>query len=373
MIRFEKVVKKYGDRVILDDISFEIKEGEFVVLIGPSGCGKTTTLKTINRLIEPEAGRILVEGRDVMDTNPVALRRKIGYVIQEIGLFPNMTVAQNIAVVPKRLKYSKEEIDEITHQLLDMVDMAYEDYAHKYPWQLSGGQQQRIGVLRALAASPPIVLMDEPFGALDPMTRHALQDEIIRLHKRLKKTFVFVTHDMEEALKLADTIIFMDEGKIIQMDSPDALLENPANQLIEQFMGRHLTENDQVSLTAGDFMKPHPVSVYQGEGVRKSTEIMARRQIDTLLLKHEDNRYAGSVTIRNIRKHGKGAASIGEVPRTQQALSYVSDDAIESFDKLLESDSDFVVVLNQDQTIAGIVTKTSMARAMADALWGDDA
>lgn len=372
MIRFEQVVKSYGDRVILDHIDFEIKEGEFVVLIGPSGCGKTTTLKSINRLIEPEEGRIFVEGRDIMETNPVLLRRKIGYVIQEIGLFPNMTVAENIAVVPKRLKYDKQRIDKITRELLEMVDMSYEEYAHKYPSQLSGGQQQRIGVLRALAASPPIVLMDEPFGALDPMTRNALQDEIIRLHKKLKKTFVFVTHDMEEALKLADTIIFMDEGKIVQMDSPDEMLENPKSELIKQFMGKHLSDNGVVSLTARDIMKAPPASVYKREGVKKSTEIMARRQLDALIIKNEDDTYAGTVSVRNIRRYGKEAKNIGEVPMSPHITSYASDDASESLDKLLDSDEDFIVVLNDKEEVAGIVTKTSMARAMADALWGDE-
>lgn len=372
MIRFENVVKKYGDDVILDDISFAIEEGEFAVLIGPSGCGKTTTLKSINRLIEPEKGRIFVEGKDISQTNPVALRRKIGYVIQEIGLFPNMTVAQNIAVVPKRLKYSKEKIEQITRDLLEMVDMSYEDYAHKYPSELSGGQQQRIGVLRALAASPPIVLMDEPFGALDPMTRNSLQDEIVRLHKKLKKTFVFVTHDMDEALKLADKIIFMDEGKIVQMASPDEMLEDPANDLIKTFMGKRLSDNGVTSLTAADFMKPHPVSAYKNQGVLKSTQIMARRGIDTLLIKNDDDTYAGTVTIGNIRRFGKNVNTIGEIPVTPHVTSYASDDAVESFEKLLDTDSDFVVVLNENNKIAGIVTKTSMARAMADTLWGDE-
>ncbi len=372
MIRFENVVKKFGDTLILDDISFQIKEGEFAVLIGPSGCGKTTTLKTINRLIEPEGGQIFVNGEDISQTNPVALRRKIGYVIQEIGLFPNMTVAENIAVVPKRLKYSKEKIEEISRDLLEMVGMPYEEYAHKYPRELSGGQQQRIGVLRALAASPPIVLMDEPFGALDPMTRNTLQDEIIRLHRKLKKTFVFVTHDMDEALKLADKIIFMDEGKIIQMATPDEMLENPANDLIKSFMGKHLSANGSVSLTAADLMKPYPASAYMSQGLRKSTEIMARRKIDSLLIKNDDDTYAGTVTIGNIKRHGKNRSTIGEIPVTSHVTSYVSDDATESLDKLLDSDKDFVVVLNEDDTIAGIITKTSMARAMADTLWGDE-
>lgn len=355
----------------MDDLSFEIREGEFAVLIGPSGCGKTTTLKSINRLVQPEQGRIYVEGKDIYQSDPVMLRRKIGYVIQQIGLFPNMTVAQNIAVVPKRLKYGKEKILQITRELLEMVGMSYEEYAGKYPSELSGGQQQRIGVLRALAASPPIVLMDEPFGALDPMTRSSLQDEISRLHKKLNKTFVFVTHDMDEALKLADKIIFMDSGRIVQMASPEEMLETPANDLIRSFMGKRAPGVDPVSLTAADFMRPNAVSVYKSRGIRECTEIMARRQIDSLLIKNDDDTYAGVVTIDNIKKSGKTSGKIGEIPMSENAVSYVSEAAMESFDKLLNSGNDYVVVLNKDRTIAGIVTKTSMARAMADALWGD--
>lgn len=371
MIRFENVVKKYGDSVILDDLSFEIKEGEFTVLIGPSGCGKTTTLKSINRLIKPNKGRIYVAGKDISQSDPVILRRQMGYVIQQIGLFPNMTVAQNIAVVPKRLKYGKERIRQITEELLDMVGMSYEEYAGKYPSELSGGQQQRIGVLRALAASPPIVLMDEPFGALDPMTRTSLQEEIIRLHKKLNKTFVFVTHDMDEALKLADKIIFMDKGKIVQMASPEEMLENPTSDLIRKFMGKRTSNNGYVSLTAADFMRPNVISVYKSQGIRKCTEIMARRQIDSLLIKNEDDTYAGVVTIGSIKKFGKTSGTIGEIPVSENAFSYVTEDATECFDKLLNSGNSYVVALNEDNTIAGIVTKTSMARAMADALWGD--
>lgn len=221
MIRFEHVTKQYGDNVILNDLNFEIEEGKFVILIGPSGCGKTTTLKMINRLIDPNSGHIYIDDKDINSIDKAALRRSIGYVIQQIGLFPNMTVAQNISVVPRLLKYPKEKCDEIVHELLEMVNMPYEQYAHKYPSEMSGGQQQRIGVLRALAASPPIVLMDEPFGALDPMTRTVLQAEVKKLQRKLNKTIIFVTHDMEEAISLADVIIFMDKGQIAQIASPE--------------------------------------------------------------------------------------------------------------------------------------------------------
>ncbi len=371
MIQFKNVSKKYGKSVILDDISFEINEGEFAVLIGPSGCGKTTTLKSINRLIEPDAGSIYVNGKNIAEVDPVKLRRGIGYVIQQIGLFPNMTIAENIGVVPKRLKYEKEKILSITRELMDMVDMSYEEYGHKYPNELSGGQQQRIGVLRALAASPPIVLMDEPFGALDPMTRSSLQDEIIRLHKRLNKTFVFVTHDMDEAIKLADKIIFMENGRIVQMATPDEMLDNPASDLIKSFMGSRASGTAPVQLTAADVMRTHPASVYKDRKVRECMEVMARRNIDSLLIKNDDDTFAGVVSINNIMRSGKTSGIIGDIPVSENAVSYVDEDANESFDKLLSSDKDFLVVLNRNRTIAGIVTKTSMAKAMAEVIWGN--
>ena len=215
MIQFQHINKNYGKNPILRDLSFTIEDGQFVVLIGPSGCGKTTTLKMINRLLEPDSGTILIDGEDIQKQDKVELRRHIGYVIQQIGLFPNMTVAQNICVVPKLLKYSKEQRDQLVPELLKMVNM--EQYADKYPSELSGGQKQRVGVLRALAASPPIVLMDEPFSALDPMTRESLQDEVKSIQQKLNKTVIFVSHDMDEALKLADVIIFMDGGQIVQL------------------------------------------------------------------------------------------------------------------------------------------------------------
>ena len=237
MIQFEHVCKSYGKTPILKDLNFTIEDGQFVVLIGPSGCGKTTTLKTINRLIDIDSGTISIDGKNIQSQDKVELRRHIGYVIQQIGLFPNMTVAQNICVVPKLLKYDKAKCDEIVREMLQLVDM--EQYADKYPSELSGGQQQRIGVLRALAASPPIVLMDEPFSALDPMTRETLQDEVKNIQQKLHKTVIFVSHDMGEALKLADVIIFMTGGEIVQMASPEEMLEHPANDLVRNFLGKH--------------------------------------------------------------------------------------------------------------------------------------
>lgn len=371
MIRFENVRKSYGSSEILKGISFEIADGEFAVLIGPSGCGKTTTLKTLNHLIEPDEGSVFINGRDTSKVNRVELRRSIGYVIQQIGLFPNMTVAQNICVVPKLLKYDKQRCESITHELLEMVGMPYDEYAHKYPSQLSGGQQQRIGVLRALAASPPIVLMDEPFGALDPMTRHTLQNEIKHLQKKLKKTIVFVTHDMDEALTLADKIVFMDKGEILQIDTPKEILANPAADIIRDFMGESKANNGQTELTAADFMRKTVFTMESYRSIRECTALMARNQVDSLIVVDETDKYIGKISISAIKEFGNPDKLASDLPLEKGCVSSIDEDARVCFDKLISSGEGYVVVLSDDNSIAGIVTKTSMARAMATALWGD--
>ena len=367
MIQFEHVSKSYGKTPILKDLNFTIEDGQFVVLIGPSGCGKTTTMKMINRLLEPDTGSILIDGKNIRDQDKVDLRRHIGYVIQQIGLFPNMTVAQNICVVPKLLKYDKAKCDEIVRDLLKMVNM--ESYAEKYPSELSGGQQQRIGVLRALAASPPIVLMDEPFSALDPMTRETLQDEVKNIQQKLGKTIVFVSHDMGEALKLADVIIFMESGTVVQMASPEEMLEHPANDLVRNFLGKHSPETPAPSKVES-FMRTNVFSVHRDRGVLECAERMARGSVYTLLVTDEENRYVGTVSIGDIRHWGRELNSIEPLIRQTARTARVGDEAKESFDYLLDSGANYVVVLNADDTIAGIVTKTSVARSVAENLWG---
>ena len=367
MIQFEHVSKSYGKTPVLKDLNFTIPDGQFVVLIGPSGCGKTTTMKMINRLLEPDTGTIRIDGQDIHAQDKVELRRHIGYVIQQIGLFPNMTVAQNICVVPKLLKYDKARCDEIVQEMLALVHM--EQYANKYPSELSGGQQQRIGVLRALAASPPIVLMDEPFSALDHLTREALQEEAKNLQQKLNKTIVFVSHDMSEALKLADIIIFMSAGEIVQMASPEEMLEHPANDLVRTFMGKHTP--DAAPTRVESFMRTNVASVRRDRGVLECAERMARGSVDTLLVKDEQNRYLGTISIGDIRHWGRELTSIEPLIRQTARTVRVGDEAKESFDYLLDSGANYVVVLNADDTIAGIVTKTSVARSVAENLWGD--
>jgi osmoprotectant transport system ATP-binding protein len=240
-IRLDKLVKRFPGqaRPAVEELSLEIPEGEIVIFVGPSGCGKTTTMKMINRLIEPTSGRILLDDEDVTHADPDKLRRRIGYVIQQIGLFPHQTIAQNIATVPRLLGWSKERVAARVDELIGLVGMDPADYRDRYPKQLSGGQRQRIGVARAMSADPDVMLMDEPFGAIDPITRDRLQNEFLRLQAEIKKTIVFVTHDIDEAIKMGDRIAILREGsRIAQFDTPERILVDPADEFVADFIGR---------------------------------------------------------------------------------------------------------------------------------------
>lgn len=256
MIEYRHVTKYYGNKEIIRDVSFSVEKGEFLVIIGPSGCGKTTTIKMLNRLIDASGGEILINGVNNKEIDLIKLRTSIGYVIQQIGLFPNMTVAENISVVPKIMGWDKAKTLERVKELMTMVNMPYEEYGRKYPKQLSGGQQQRIGVLRALAVNPPIIIMDEPFGALDPITREILQSEVKKIQKELNITVLFITHDMHEAMKLADRVIFMSNGEILQQATPKEMLLHPASEEISQFMSLQEVSIRESELTAEDLMEP---------------------------------------------------------------------------------------------------------------------
>jgi len=237
LIRLEDVTKRYGEKVAVDGLTLEIAEGEVCVLIGPSGCGKTTTLRMINRLVEPTSGRITVGDRDVRDVAPEELRRSLGYAIQSVGLFPHLTVAENIVTVPRLLGWDRARMRARVSELLALVGLEPGAYATKYPRQLSGGEAQRVGVARALAADPPVLLMDEPFGAVDPLNRERLQGEFARIQRELHKTVVFVTHDVDEAIRLADRIALMKDGRLHQYDTPERILDNPADKFVHDFMG----------------------------------------------------------------------------------------------------------------------------------------
>ncbi len=258
MIRIEQVTKRYGDTVAVDRLSLQVNDGEVCVLIGPSGCGKTTTLRMINRLTEPTEGHIFIDGQETGGIRPEKLRQSIGYAIQSVGLFPHMTVATNIAVVPQLLNWEKSRAKNRVEEMLILVGLDPAEHAQKYPHQLSGGEAQRVGVARALAANPPILLMDEPFGAVDPLNRERLQTQFIRIQQELKKTVILVTHDLDEAIRLSDRIAIMDSGKLVQYDTAEAILARPANKFVHDFVGtdRALKRLSRISIES--FIRPSP-------------------------------------------------------------------------------------------------------------------
>lgn len=269
MIELRDVVKKFEEVDALSGVSFTVPEGSLTVLIGPSGCGKSTSLRLINRLVEPTDGDILVQGRPVKSFPPEELRRGMGYVIQSIGLLPHMTVEENIGIVPRLLKWERERTAERATELLELVGLDADLYRAKYPSQLSGGEAQRIGVARALAADPPILLMDEPFGAVDPLNRETLQDEFASIQRKLKKTVVFVTHDLDEAVRLADEIVLMRDGQVIQIASPEDILEHPKNEFAQDFVGSDRVLKRLARFTVSDFCEPaEPRQIGEGESSR---------------------------------------------------------------------------------------------------------
>jgi osmoprotectant transport system ATP-binding protein len=284
-IRFDQVSKRFpgATSAAVDECSFRVEAGKFVTLLGPSGCGKTTLLKMVNRLYEPTGGTIFMDDTDVRKLPVTELRRQIGYVIQQTGLFPHMTVAQNIAVVPTLLGWKKERIAERVDELLALIELAPDDYRGRYPAQLSGGQQQRVGLARALAADPGVILMDEPFSAIDAITRESLQDEMIRLQRKVRKTILFVTHDVEEALRLADLIVVMRAGKVVQYDTPFTILTRPADAFVAELMGA----NDMVRrlglLRVDGAMVPLPSGQGQADAPTIAADADLRRALSILL------------------------------------------------------------------------------------------
>jgi osmoprotectant transport system ATP-binding protein len=285
MIEFADVAKRYGEVTVLEHVSLRIERGELTVLIGPSGSGKSTMLRLINRMIEPSSGKILLHDKNTLELDPVVLRRGIGYVIQSIGLFPHMTVLENIAVVPSILGTPKAQRFERSKELLNLMGLEPSTYSERYPKDLSGGQQQRVGIARALAANPEVMLMDEPFSALDPITREGLQDEFSRIRKTLNQTIVFVTHDIDEAIKLGDRVCILNHGKIQQYDAPEIMLRNPANEFVANFLGedRELKRLSRVSVK--EFMQGVQNAPKDARTIKDST---TARDALVQLLNHRD-------------------------------------------------------------------------------------
>jgi osmoprotectant transport system ATP-binding protein len=307
-ITLKKLTKRYAGNKIpaVDAIDLEIPAGEIVVLVGPSGCGKTTTMRMINRMIAPTSGVVEIDGEDVASLNDTTLRRQIGYVIQQIGLIPHLTIASNVALVPRLLKWDKQRIARRVDEMLSVVGLEPSTYADRYPRQLSGGQQQRVGVARALAADPPIMLMDEPFGAVDPITRGSLQDEFLSLQKTLKKTIVFVTHDFDEALKLGDRIAVLREGsRIVQYDTPEKILAAPADDFVAGFIGegaalKRLRFEEVATLPYEHDAAVGPeVAVDPHDSLHQALDLMVGKGLEQVVVE-EDGHAVGTISVGSI-------------------------------------------------------------------------
>ena len=367
MIEFKNIVKKYRTKTIINHFSLKIDAGELVVFIGPSGCGKTTLLKMINKLIQPTSGHIYVNGSDISAMNPIELRRNIGYVIQNTGLFPHMTIKENVELIPKLKGEDPGDIDKKTRKLLQMVGLDPKEYLNRYPQELSGGQQQRVGVARAFSTDSEIILMDEPFSALDPVTRTTLQDELFTMQKELNKTIIFVTHDMDEAIKIADKICIIKDGDILQYDSPENILKNPANEFVADFIGKRRIWNNPELLTAVDFMIQNPVKITAKRNVLQAIEIMKENKVDSLMVTDKNNCLLGLVTLKGIQLQNRNLSV--EALMEKNVLS-VSDDAnlISVLATMNKHRIGYVPVVNKQNQLIGLITRSSILSALSSQL-----
>jgi osmoprotectant transport system ATP-binding protein len=366
LITFKHVGKKYPDGfVALKDIDFHIEEGELVALIGPSGCGKTTTMKMINRLIEPSSGQIFINGEDISKKDPVKLRRDIGYVIQQIGLLPHMTIEDNITLVPRLKGWEKEQYSDKVDELLELVGLDPKEYRTRFPGELSGGQQQRVGVIRALAAEPPIILMDEPFSALDPISREQLQDELVKLQETIKKTIVFVTHDMDEAIKIADRIAILKDGEIIQFDTPERILRYPKNEFVKGFIGEdRLNDAENGQPAAADLMLRKVITARPGRGLAQALKTMKTYKVDSLFVVNGQNELLGIATIDDVEKYyAEEEKTLGDI-MSAGYQSVLVDAPYNEVAELFAKGSLYIPVL-EDGKLAGLITRSTMMRGLA--------
>ena len=373
MIEFQHVSKFYkGGKVAVDDINLSFDKGEFICFIGTSGSGKTTSMRMLNRMTDPSKGKILIDGQDIQKINPVELRRQIGYVIQNIGLMPHMTIRENIVLVPKLLKVPVEERNKIAEKMIDLVELPRE-MLDRYPNELSGGQQQRIGVVRALAANQDIILMDEPFGALDPITRDSLQDLVKDLQERLGKTIVFVTHDMDEALKLANKIAIMSEGKVIQFDTPDNILRHPANEFVEELIGEdRLLQAKPDFTTVDEVMLNSAITITPEKSLQEAIKLMREKRVDTLLVVDNSHVLKGFIDVETLDQQRGKASSVGDI--LNKDVFFVQKTALlrDALQRILKRGLKYVPVVDEQKRVVGILTRASLVDIVYDVIWGDE-
>lgn len=372
MLKFDQVSKTYKDGFkAVKSLSFEVDKGEFLVLIGPSGCGKTTTMKMINRLIPHTSGKITIDGKDITKQNVVNLRRNIGYVIQQIGLLPHYTIEDNITLVPSLKGWNEKKRKQRAEELLHMVGLDPAMFAKRFPKELSGGQQQRIGVARALAANPDIILMDEPFGALDPITREQIQDEFLKLQKEMNKTIVFVTHDMDEAVKMGDRIAIMKDGELLQLDTPEKLLRDPSHGFVEEFIGKNRIYQNPDLLPVTEVMRTSLATVHPHRSPERAISYMRQKRTETLLVVDDKNRLLGIVSVYDLQNSKESIKTIEEKMMPVATTLSTKASAKDALVSISESKFGIIPVVDDAGVLVGLVTRGSLISILAGQ-WKED-
>lgn len=355
MIKLENVTKIYPDGTeAVKEVSFEIKDGKLCVLLGPSGCGKTTTMKMMNRLIPITEGHIYIDGTDNKEMDENELRRQMGYAIQEIGLFPHMTVAENISTVPKLKNWTSQEQEQRARELLEMMGMDPDEFINKYPTELSGGQRQRVGVARSLGADPPIMLMDEPFGAIDPITRDRLQDEFLRIQDEIQKTIVFVTHDINEAIKMGDKVALLKDGELIQYSPPAELLAAPKNRFVRDFVGSDRTLKSLRLMKVEQAMKQGPKVVREEDELNEVEEMMEQEDVNYLIVVENGNKLKGWINREDLKEVSQGTVSDAMVNDT--GCAELGTSLAEALTLMLERDVANLPVVDENKELQGLLT-----------------
>jgi osmoprotectant transport system ATP-binding protein len=365
MIRLDAVSKVFpgSNAPAVDRVTMEVPEGGICVLLGPSGCGKTTTLKMVNRLVEPSSGTIVIDGRDAMAVDPVTLRRSIGYVIQQIGLFPNKTVEDNICVVPDMLGWPRARSRQRAAELLDMVALDPGVFLKRYPKELSGGQQQRVGVLRAIAADPPILLMDEPFGAIDPINREVIQDEFLKMQARLRKTIMFVSHDIDEAVKMGDRIAIFRDGRLVQYDTPDDILAHPRDSFVADFVGSDRTLKRLRLIRVGDAMMADPPTVRAEDKLSLAAARMAEHGHSAIVMVGPRGRVRGFVDIKTARD---GSGTVGENFEPLPVTVNVGEDLRSAVSTMFRHDTTWLACVDAEGFYKGYVTQRGITHRLGE-------
>ena len=372
-VEFRDVSKIYPKmkNAAVKNISFKIEKGDFCCLIGTSGSGKTTLMRMINRMNSVTKGEVLVDGKNVKSFNPVNLRRHIGYVIQNNGLMPHMTIRENIILVPKLLKWPKDKLSGEAEKLIKMAELP-ESYLDRYPSELSGGQQQRIGVVRALAANQNLILMDEPFGALDPITRESLQNLIQNLQVRLGKTIVFVTHDMDEALKLATKVVVLHDGQLIQVGTPDQILHHPANDYVKSLIGEErLSEAKYETVKVKNVMLTNPTKIDLGASLTDALTMMKEHRVDTLLVVDNGDHLKGYISIDDLQRNYPKASSVSDILITKLGTVGPEEYLRDNFSRIMSRNKSYIPVTDSDKKLVGIVTRASLVNVVYEKIWGD--